>query len=179
MQCSLKAARKTVCHQAGYRITKSPKCRFSWKVPNCGNQLIISDDFNNFRPILEDNKSRVSGRIQARLHRPLSRCHSYAEETELVIGWKLLSLGRPNSKISLLLGKWRHAFFENFKPQLHLQNFLKKLLLPAFNLTCFLTHCLLLFNLLTGSFILLKLLFLNTMTSSLRWIVVRPLHSFF
>ena len=41
-------------------------------------------------------------------------------------------------------------------------------------------HCLLLSNLLTGSFILLKLLFLKfTMTSSLRWIVVRSLHSFF
>ena len=47
-------------------------------------------------------------------------------------------------------------------------------------LACFLTHCLLLFSLLTGSFILLKLLFLkSTMTSSLRWIVVRSLHSFF
>ena len=58
--------------------------------------------------------------------------------------------------------------------------FSKKLLLPAFNLTCLLTHCLLLFSLLTGSFILLKLLFLKfIMTSSLRWIVVRSLHSFF
>ena len=58
--------------------------------------------------------------------------------------------------------------------------FSKKSLLPAFNLTCLLTHCLLLFSLLTGSFILLKLLFLKfTMTSSLRWIVVRSLHSFF
>ena len=54
------------------------------------------------------------------------------------------------------------------------------LLPPAFNLTCLLTLCLLLFNLLTGSFILLKLLFSKfTMTSSLRWIVVRSLHSFF
>ena len=58
--------------------------------------------------------------------------------------------------------------------------FSKKLLPPAFNLTCLLTLCLLLFNLLTGSFILLKLLFLKfIMTSSLRWIVVRSLHSFF
>ena len=57
------------------------------------------------RFILEDNKSRVSGRIQARLHRPLSRCHSNAKETKLVIGLKLLSLGRPNPKISLLLRK--------------------------------------------------------------------------
>ena len=58
--------------------------------------------------------------------------------------------------------------------------FSRKLLLPAFNLTCLLTHCLLLFSQLTGSFILLKLLFLKfTMTSSLRWIVVRSLHSFF
>ena len=49
----------------------------------------------------------------------------------------------------------------------------KKLLLPAFNLTCLLTLCLPLFNLLTGSFILLKLLFLKfTITSCLRWIVV-------
>ena len=30
-----------------------------------------------------------------------------------MIGWKLLSLGRPNPKISRLLGKWCHAFFEN------------------------------------------------------------------
>ena len=66
----------------------------------------------------------------------------------------------------------------NFKPHLHFQNSWE--LLPAFNLTCLLTHCLLLFSLLTGSFILLKLLFLKfTMTSSLRWIVVRSLHSFF
>ena len=58
--------------------------------------------------------------------------------------------------------------------------FSKKLLPLAFNLTYLLTHCLLLFNLLTGSIILLKLLFLKfTMTSSLRWIVVRSLHSFF
>ena len=55
----------------------------------------------------------------------------------------------------------------------------KNLLPPAFNLTCLLTHCLLLFNLLTGFFILLKLLSLKfTMTSSLRWIMVRSLHSF-
>ena len=61
-------------------------------------------------------------------------------------------------------------------------NIISKFLLlpPAFNLTFLLTHCLLLFNLLTGSFILLKLLFLKfTMTSSLRWIVLRSLHSFF
>ena len=50
----------------------------------------------NDEQILEDNKSRVSGGIQARLHRPLSRRHSNAKETKLVIGWKLLSLGRPN-----------------------------------------------------------------------------------
>ena len=37
-----------------------------------------------------------SGGIQARLHRPLSRRHSNAKETKLVIGWKLISLGRPN-----------------------------------------------------------------------------------
>ena len=56
----------------------------------------------------------------------------------------------------------------------------KKLLPPAFNLTCLLILCLPLFILLTGSFILLKLLFSKfTMTSSLRWIVVRSLHSFF
>ena len=43
----------------------------------------------------------------------------------------------------------------------------KKLLPPAFNLTCLLTLCLPLFNLLTASFILLKLLFSKfTMTSS-------------
>ena len=55
-----------------------------------------------------------------------------------------------------------------------------QLLPPAFNLTCLLIHCLLLFNLLTGSFILRKLLFLKfTMISSLWWIVVRSLHSFF
>ena len=58
--------------------------------------------------------------------------------------------------------------------------FSKKLLPPAFNLTCLLTLCLLLFNLLTWSSIQLKLLFSKfTMTSSLRWIVVRSLHSFF
>ena len=58
--------------------------------------------------------------------------------------------------------------------------FSKKLLPPAFNLTCLLTLCLLLFNLFTESSIQLKLLFSKfTMTSSLRWIVVRSLHSFF
>ena len=36
--------------------------------------------------ILEDNKSRVSSGIQARLSRPLSRRHSNAKETKLVIG---------------------------------------------------------------------------------------------
>ena len=39
--------------------------------------------------------------------------------------------------------------------------FLKKLLPPAFNLTCLITLCLLHFHLLTGSFILLTLFFLK------------------
>ena len=70
--------------------------------------------------------------------------------------------------------------FVQFQTSSSFPKFSKKLLLPAFNLTCHLTHCLLLFSLLTGSFIHLKLLFLkSTMTSSLRWIVVRSLHSFF
>ena len=70
--------------------------------------------------------------------------------------------------------------FVQFQTSSSFPKFSKKSLLPAFNLTCLLTHCLLLFSLLTGSFILLKLLFLkSTMTSSLRWIVVRSLHSFF
>ena len=64
--------------------------------------------------------------------------------------------------------------FIQFQTSTSFPKFSKKLLLPAFNLTCRLTHCLLLFSLLTGSLILLKLLFLKfTMTSSLRWIVVR------
>ena len=77
------------------------------------------------------------------------------------------------------------GFHPNFSFETLLQltsfpKFSKKLLPPAFNLTCLLTHCLLIFSLLTGSFILLKLLFLKfTMTSYLRWIVVRSLHSFF
>ena len=70
--------------------------------------------------------------------------------------------------------------FVQFQTSSSFPKFSKKSLLPAFNLTCLLTHCLLLFSLLTGSFILLKLLFLkSTMTSSLRWIVVRSLHLFF
>ena len=70
--------------------------------------------------------------------------------------------------------------FIQFQTSTSFPKFSKKLLPPAFNLTCLLTLCLLLFNLLTGSFILLKLLFLKfTMTSSLRWIMVRSLHSFF
>ena len=70
--------------------------------------------------------------------------------------------------------------FVQFQTSTSSSKFLKKLLPLTFNLTCRLTHCLLLFNLLTGSFILLKLLFLKfTMTTSLRWIVVRSLHSFF
>ena len=69
--------------------------------------------------------------------------------------------------------------FVQFQTSTSFPKFSKKLLPLAFNLTCLLTHCLL-FNLLTGSFILLKLHFLNfTMTSSLRWIVVRSFHSFF
>ena len=70
--------------------------------------------------------------------------------------------------------------FVQFRTSTSFPKFSKKLLPPAFNLTCILTHCLLLFSLLTGSFILLKLLFLKfTMTSSLRWIMVRSLRSFF
>ena len=70
--------------------------------------------------------------------------------------------------------------FVQFQTSSSFPKFSKKLLLPAFNLTCLLTHCLLLFSLLTGSFILLELLFSKfIMTSSLRWIVVRSLHSFF
>ena len=70
--------------------------------------------------------------------------------------------------------------FVQFQTSTSFPKFSKKLLPPAFNLTCLLTLCLLLFNLLIGSFILLKLLFLKfTLTSSLRWIVVKSLHSFF
>ena len=70
--------------------------------------------------------------------------------------------------------------FVQFRTSTSFSKFSKKLLPPAFNLTCLLTHCLLLFSPLTGTFILLKLLLSNfTVTSSLRWIVVRPLHSFF
>ena len=58
--------------------------------------VAIAPIYGAFGLILEDNKSRVSGGIQGRLHRPLSRRHSNAKETKLVIGWKLLSLGRPN-----------------------------------------------------------------------------------
>ena len=73
----------------------------------------------------------------------------------------------------------------NFRPISNLNfcsflKFSKKLLPPAFNLISLLTLCLFLFNLLTGSFIRLKLLFSKfTMTSSKRWIVVRSHHSFF
>ena len=52
--------------------------------------------------IFKDNKPRVSISLP-----------SIAKETKLVIGWNFLSLGRPNPKISVLLGKLRHAFFEN------------------------------------------------------------------
>ena len=70
--------------------------------------------------------------------------------------------------------------FVQFQTSSSFPKFSKKLLLPAFNLTFLQTHCLLLFSLLTGSFILLKLLFSKfIMTSFLRWIVVRSLHSFF
>ena len=55
--------------------------------------------------------------------------------------------------------------FVQFQTSTLSPKFSKKLLPPAFNLTCLLTHC---------------LLFLKfTMTSSLRWIVVRSLYSFF
>ena len=70
--------------------------------------------------------------------------------------------------------------FVQFQTSTSSPKFSKELLPPVINLTGLLTHCLLLFNLLTGSVILLKLLFLKfPMTSSLRWIVVRSLHSFF
>ena len=73
-----------------------------------------------------------------------------------------------------------HDNFAQFQTSTSFPKFSRKLLPPAFNLTWLLTLCLLLSNLLTGSFILLKLLFSKfTMTSSLRWIVVRSLHSFF
>ena len=71
--------------------------------------------------------------------------------------------------------------FVQFQTSTSFPKFSKKLLPPAFSLTSLLTHCLL-FNLLTRSFILLKLLFSKfTMTSSLWWIRgrVRSLHSFF
>ena len=69
--------------------------------------------------------------------------------------------------------------FAQFQTSTSFPKFSKRLLPPAFNLTCLLTLCLL-SNLLTGSFIPLKLLFSKfTMISSLRWIVVRSLHSFF
>ena len=85
-----------------------------------------------------------------------------------------------SSQKTISIRWWSQQLSSNFKPHFHLQNSRKKLLLPAFNLTCLLTHCLLLFSLLSGSFILLKLLFLKfTMTSSLQWIVVRSFHSFF
>ena len=70
----------------------------------------------------------------------------------------------------------------NFRPISNL-NFLSKILekVVATHIQSHLSSlCLLLFNLLTRSFILLKLLFSKfTMTSSLRWIVVRSRHSFF
>ena len=70
--------------------------------------------------------------------------------------------------------------FAQFQTSTSFPKFSRKLLPPAFNLTCLLTLCLPLSNLLTGSFIPLKLLFSKfTMTSSLRWIVVRSFHSFF
>ena len=73
------------------------------------------------------------------------------------------------------------TLLNNFHPisNLHLQNSRKKLLPLAYSPNCLLTLCLLYSNLLTGSFILLKLFFSKfTMTSSLRWNVVRSLHSF-
>ena len=88
----------------------------------------------------------------------------------------LFSLFSKNHLYPLMIS----TTFVQFQTSSSFPKFSKKLLLPAFNLTCLLTHCLLLSSLLTGSFILLKLLFLKfTMTSSLRWIVVRSLHSFF
>ena len=83
----------------------------------------------------------------------------------------LFSLFSKNHLYALMIS----TTFVQFQTSTSFPKFSKKLLPPAFNLTC-----LLLFNLLTGSFILLKLLFLKfTMTSSLQWIVVRSLHSFF
>ena len=86
----------------------------------------------------------------------------------------------PASSQKTISIHWISTTFVQFPTSTSFPKFSKKLLPPAFNLTCLLTLCLLLFNLLTGSFILLKLLFSKfTMTSSLRWIVVRSLHSFF
>ena len=51
--------------------------------------------------------------------------------------------------------------FVQFQTSTSFPKFSKKLLPPAFNLTCLLILCLPLFNLLIGSFILLKLLFLK------------------
>ena len=117
----------------------------------------------------------------------------------------LSSLFSKNHLYSLMIS----TTFVQFQTSSSFPKFSRKSLLPAFNLTffhahdldarpdrsanlwrvtndrtylltCLLTHCLLLFSLLTGSFILLKLLFLKfTMTSSLRWIVVRSIQSFF
>ena len=85
-----------------------------------------------------------------------------------------------SSQKTISIHWWSQQLSSNFKPHLHFQNSRKSRCFPLSMLTCLLTHYLLLFSLLTGSFILLKLLFLkSTMTSSLRWIVVRSLHSFF
>ena len=85
-----------------------------------------------------------------------------------------------SSQKTISIHWWSQKLSSNFKPQLHFKYSQKKLLPPIFNITCLLTLCLLLFNMLTGSFILQKLLFLKfTMTSSLWWIVVRSLHSYF
>ena len=48
-----------------------------------------------------------------RLHRPLSRCLAMLRRQLPVIGYKLLSLGRPNPKTSALLGKFNSIQFRH------------------------------------------------------------------
>ena len=100
-------------------------------------------------------------------------CSNHHKSCQSLSFWRNF-FHRHSNKLLFSLFSKNHLYltmisttFVQFQTSTSFPKFSKKLLPPAFNLTCLLTHCLLLFNLLNGSFILLKLLFSKfTMTSS-------------
>ena len=114
-------------------LPKNPKQRRQWDEEVCGGALWALSTFlpqwarfQNVKLLLTLKLSNQSIFSKTTIHVfPVVSMQGYTDhyliaynsskDTKLVIGWKLLSLGRPKPKISWLPEKWRHAFFENAK----------------------------------------------------------------